>query len=189
MLFCLSLYLQFQCLGRRSHRGGSASRTKGSATMSLGRRHSKQFNSIGPGEFTLGVRTQRATTGKRVEVSIVGEHNSPSPWTPIPRDQFKLHELTRDICQDNTLPSPVRDYPRLDDDSHAEEEPSELPSPMRDRPRPDDDSHAKEEPSELHSPVRDCPWPDDDSHVEEEPSEQTPISTHPHNNKSCLGWY
>jgi hypothetical protein len=74
----------------------------------------------------------------------------------VPWDQFKLHELTRDICRDGTLPSPVRDCPRPDDDSHAKEEPSELPSPMRDCPRPDDDSQAKEE-----------------------PSEQTPISTQP----------
>ena len=91
-----------------------------------------------------------------MEISEVDEHNSPSPRTPEPRDQFKVHELTGDICRDITLPSHVRDYPR-----------------------PDDDSHAKEEPSELPSPVRECPWPDDDSHAEEEPSKQTPISTHP----------
>jgi hypothetical protein len=91
-----------------------------------------------------------------VEVLAVGQHNSPSPWTPVCRDQFKLHELTGDIYRDGTLPSPVRDCPR-----------------------PDDDSHAEEEPSELAGPVRDYPWPDDDSHAEEEPSEQTPVSTHP----------
>jgi hypothetical protein len=163
---CLRLYLQFQCMGRRSHRGGSASRTKGSVAMSPGRRHSKRLNSTRPGEFALGVHTRRAIAGKRVEVSAVGEHNSPSPWTPVPRDQFKLYELTGDICQDGTLPSPMRDCPWPDDDSHAEEDPSELPSPMRDCPRPDDDSHAKEE-----------------------PSEQTPISTQPQNNESCLRWY
>ena len=50
---------------------------------------------------------------------------------------------------------------------------------MREFPWLDDDSHAEEEPSELPSPVRDFPRPDDDSHAEEEPSEQTPISTHP----------
>ena len=128
------------------------------------------------------------------------------------RDQFKLHELTGDICRDVILPSPVRDCPWLDDDSHAEEEPFELPSPMRDYPRPDDDSHVKEEPSELPSPMRDCPrpdddshveeepfelpsptihcpWPDNDSHTKEEPSEQTPVSTHLQNNESCLSWY
>ena len=113
-------------------------------------------------EFVLGGQP----LAKGLEVLAVGEHNSPSPRTPICRDQFKLHELTGDICQDGSLPSPVREYPRLDDDSHAEEEPSELPSP-----------------------VRDCPWPDDDSHSEEEPSEQTPIFTHPQNNESCLCWY
>ena len=99
--------------------------------------------------------------------------------TPIPRDQFKLHQLTGDICRDGTLPSPVRDCPHLDDDSHAEEEPSELPSPVRDYLQRDDDSLAEEEPSELPSSMRDCPWPDDDSHAKEEFSEQTPISTHP----------
>ena len=71
----------------------------------------------------------------------------------------------------------MRDCPWPDDDSHAEEEPSELPSPVRDCPWPDDDSHVKVEPSELPSPMRDCPWPDDDSHAKEEPCEQTPISS------------
>ena len=79
--------------------------------MSLGQRHSKRVNSTRPREFAHGVRTQRAAAGKRVKVSAVGEHNSPSPQTHVPRDQFKLHELTRDICQDVTLPSPVRDCP------------------------------------------------------------------------------
>ena len=139
----LSLYLQFQCSGQRSHRGGCASRTKGGAAKSPRRRHSKRVNSTLLGEFAHGVCTQRAAARKRVEVSTVGEHNSPSPWTPVRKDQFKLHELTRGICQDSTLPSPVGD----------------------------------------------CPWPDDDSHAEEEPSEQTPISTHPQNNESCIGWY
>ena len=60
-----------------------------------------------------------------MKVSVVGEHNSPSPRTPEPRDQFKFHELTRDICWDSTLPSPVRDCPWPDDDSHAKEEPCE----------------------------------------------------------------
>ena len=96
--------------------------------MSPRRRHSKWLNSTRSGEFAHGVRTRRAATGKRVEVSAVGEHNSPSSRTPIPRDQFKLHELTRDIYQDGTLPSPVRDCQWPNDDSHAEEEPSELPS-------------------------------------------------------------
>ena len=31
-----------------------------------------------------------------MEVSAVGEHNPSPPRTPIPRDQFKLHELTGD---------------------------------------------------------------------------------------------
>jgi hypothetical protein len=114
-----------------------------------------------------------------VEVSVVGEHNSPSPQTLVRRDQFKLHELAGDICRDSTLPSPVRDCPWLDDNSHAKGEPSELPSPRRDCPWLDDESHAEEKPSELPSPMRDCPWPDDDSHAKEEPSEQTPVSTHP----------
>jgi hypothetical protein len=38
---CSSLYLQFQSPDRISHRGGSASRTKGSAAMSPGQRQSK----------------------------------------------------------------------------------------------------------------------------------------------------
>jgi hypothetical protein len=124
-----------------------------------------------------------------VQVLAVGEHNSPSPWTSVPRDQFKLHELTGDICQDGSLPNPMRECSWPDDDSHAKEEPSELPSPVRDCPWPDDDIHAEEEPSELPSPVRDYPRPDDDIHVEEELSEQTPVSTHSQNNKNCLGWY
>ena len=138
----LSLYLQFQCTGRRSHRGGFVSRTKGSVAMSPRRRHSKWLNSTRLGEFAHGVRTRRAIAGKRVEVSAVGEYNCPSPRTPIPRDQFKLHELTGDICRDGALP-----------------------------------------------PSRECPQPDDDSHDKEEPSKQTPFSTHPQNNESCLGWY
>ena len=114
-----------------------------------------------------------------MKVLAVGEHNSSSPQTPVPRDQFKLHELTRDISRDDSLPSPVRECPQPNDDSHVKEEPSELPSPMRDCPRPDDDSHAEEEPSELPSPVRDCPWPDD-SHTEEEPSElPSPVRDYP----------
>ena len=107
----LSLYLQFQCTGQRSHRGGSASRTKGSATMSPGWRNSKWLNSTWLGEFAHGVRTRRAAASKRVDVSAVGEHSSPSPRTLVRRDQFKLHELTRDICWDGTLPIPVRDCP------------------------------------------------------------------------------
>jgi hypothetical protein len=122
---CLSLYLQFQCLGRRSHREGSASRTKGSTAMSLRQRYSKRVNSAWLGEFAHVVCTQRAATSRRVEVSIVGEHNSPSLETPEPRDQFKVYELTRDICRDITLPSPMRDCPWPDDDSHAKEEPYE----------------------------------------------------------------
>ena len=157
-------------------------------------------------EFVLGGQP----LAKGLEVLAVGEHNSPSPRTPVPRDQFKLHELIGDICRDgflpsplrecprpnddshaeeepSKLPSPMRDYPRPDDDSHAEEEPSKLPSPVRDYPQPDDDSHTEVEPSELPSPVRDCPWLDDDSHAEEKPSEQTPVSTDSQNNESCLG--
>ena len=134
--------------------------------MSPGRRHSKKVNSTRSREFAHGVCTWRAAADKRVEVSAVGEHNSLSRWIPIPRDQFKLHELTGDICRDDNLPSPVKDCPQPHDDSHAEEEPSELPSP-----------------------VRDWSQPDDDSHVEEEPSEQTFVSSHPQSNESCEDWY
>ena len=75
---CLNLYLQFQCLGQRSHRGGSASRTKGSAAMSPGRRLSKRVRSTPPEEVAHGFCTRRSSTGKRVEVAAVGEHNSTS---------------------------------------------------------------------------------------------------------------
>jgi hypothetical protein len=150
--------------GRRSHRGGSTSRTKGSVAMSPRRRHSKQLNSTWPAESALGVGTQRH--GKRVDLS---------PRTPVLKDQFKLHELTRDICLDSTLPSPMINSPWPDDDSHYKEEPSLLPIPMRGCSRPDDDSHTEEEPSELHRTV--SPWPDDHSHAGEEPSKKTPIST------------
>ena len=59
-----------------------------------------------------------------VEVSAVGEHNSPSRSTPRPRDQFQVRELTGDIGRDDTLPSPERDSSRPDDDSPTEEESS-----------------------------------------------------------------
>ena len=111
------------------------------------------MNSTRLGEFAHRVRTRRADAGKRVEVSAVGEHNSPSPWTPVPRDQFKHHELTRDICRDGSLPSPMRECPWPDDDSHAEEDPFELPSPVRDYPRSEDKAMPKRSPlSKLPSP-------------------------------------
>ena len=119
---CLSLYLQF--LGQRRHRGGSASRTKGSTAMSLERRPSKQVRSTPPEEDAHGFCTRRSSAGKRVEVAAVGEHNSPSRPILGPKDQFQVHQLTRDIGRDGTLPSPGRDSSRLDDDSPAEEEPS-----------------------------------------------------------------
>jgi hypothetical protein len=75
--------------------------------------------------LTHGFCTQKAAASKRIEVSAQDEHNSPSPPTPVPRDQFQIHELTGEICQDGALPSPVRDWSWLDDDSHAKEEPSE----------------------------------------------------------------
>ena len=74
-------------------------------------------------KFSHGVHTWKAAAGKSVEVSVVGEHNSLSPWTLVPKDQFELNVLTGDICRDGSLPSPVRECPRPDDDSHAEEEP------------------------------------------------------------------
>ena len=42
---CLNLFLQFQCLVRRSHRGDSASRTKGSADINPRGRQSKRVKS------------------------------------------------------------------------------------------------------------------------------------------------
>ena len=140
---CLSLYLQFQCLGRKNHREGSASRTKGSAAMSPGWRLSKRVRSTPLEAATHGFYTRRSSAGKRVEVAVVGEHNSPSRPTPGPRDQFQVHQLTGDICWDGTQPSPERDSSR----------------------------------------------PDDDNPTEEESSQQTPVSLHPQNDESCLGWY
>jgi hypothetical protein len=75
---CLSLYLQFQCLDRRSHRGDSANKTKGNTAMSLERRLSKRVRSTPPKEDAHGFYTRRSSAGKRVEVAAVGEHNSPS---------------------------------------------------------------------------------------------------------------
>jgi hypothetical protein len=99
----LSLYLQFQCLDRRSHRGGSTSRTKGSATMSPRRRLSKRVRSTPPKEAAHGFCTRRSSTGKRVEVAAVGEHNSPSrptlgPYLALretPHGQIMIALLTR----------------------------------------------------------------------------------------------
>jgi hypothetical protein len=122
---CLSLYLQFQCLGGRIHRGGSANRTKGSTAMSPGWRPSKRLRSTPLEQATHEVCSWRSTTGKRVEVAAVGEHNSPSRPTPRPRDQFQVHELTGDIGHDGTLPNLERDSSWTDDYSPTEEEPSQ----------------------------------------------------------------
>ena len=92
--------------------------------MSPGRRLSKRVRSTPPEESTHGFCTRRSSVGKRVEVGVVGEHNSPSKLTPQPRDQFQVHQLTGDIGWDDTLPSPKRDSSWPDDDSPAEEEPS-----------------------------------------------------------------
>ena len=121
----LSLYLQFQCLGQRSHRGGSASRTKDNAIMNLGRRLSKRVRSTPLEAAAHGFYTRRSSAGKRVEVAVVGEHNSPSRPKPEPRDQFQVHQLTRDIGRNGILPSPERDSSWPDDDNPAEEEPSQ----------------------------------------------------------------
>ena len=113
---CLRLFLKYQHLGRESHRGGSASRTKGSADMSPGGRQSKRVKSTRPGELTHGVRT-RSTANKMLDVSAESEHNSPPLATTIHRTEFHFHELTGDVGLDGTLHSPVRDWSRLDDDS------------------------------------------------------------------------
>ena len=123
--YCLSLYLQFQCLDRRSHRGVSASRTKGSTAMSTGWRLSKWVRSTPLEETAHEFCIRRSSVGKTVEVAAVGEHNSPSRLTPGPIDQFHVHQLTGDIGRDGTLPSPKRDSSWLDDDSPTEEEPSQ----------------------------------------------------------------
>ena len=77
--------------------------------MSPGRRLSKRVRSTPPEEAAHGFCTRRSSAGKRVEVAAVGEHNSPSRPTPEPRDQFQVHQLTGDIGQEGTLPSPERD--------------------------------------------------------------------------------
>ena len=51
---CLNLFLQFQRPVRRSRRGGSTSRTKGSADISPRGRQSKRVKSTRPGELTHG---------------------------------------------------------------------------------------------------------------------------------------
>ena len=123
--YCLSLYLQFQCLGQKSHRRGSTSRTKSSAAMSPGWRLSKRVRSTPIEEATHGFCTRRSSASKRVEVAAVGEHNSLSRQTLGPRDQFQFHQLTGYIGRDGTLPNPKRDSSWPDDDSPAEEEPSQ----------------------------------------------------------------
>ena len=104
--------------------------------MSPGRRLSKRVRSTPPEEAAHGFCTRRSSAGKRVEVATVGEHNSPSRPILGPRDQFQVHQLTRDIGWDGTLPSPERDSSRPEDDSPAEEEPSQQtpssPNPQND---------------------------------------------------------
>ena len=93
--------------------------------MSPGRRLSKRVRSTPLEEAAHGFCTRRSSAGKRVEVAVVGEHNSPSQPTPGPRDQFQVHQLTRDIGRDGILPSPKRDSSRPDDYSPTKEEPSQ----------------------------------------------------------------
>ena len=73
--------------------------------MSPRQRLSKRVRSTPPEEAAHGFCTRRSSTSKRVEVAAVGEHNSPSRPIPGPRDQFQVHQLTRDIGRDGTLPS------------------------------------------------------------------------------------
>jgi hypothetical protein len=61
---CLSLFLQFQHLDRRSHRGGSTSRTKGSPDMSPRGRQSKRVKSIRQGELTHGSKKNKQNCAK-----------------------------------------------------------------------------------------------------------------------------
>jgi hypothetical protein len=61
---CLSLFLQFQRLGRRSRRGGSTSRTKGSADISPRGRQSKRVKSTQPGELTHGFEKNKQNREK-----------------------------------------------------------------------------------------------------------------------------
>ena len=83
------------------------------------------MRSTPPEEAAHGFCTQRSSASKRVEVAAVGEHNSPSRPTPGPRDRFQVHQLTRDIGQDGTLPSPEIDSTWPNDDSPTKEEPSQ----------------------------------------------------------------
>ena len=93
--------------------------------MSPRQRLSKRVRSTPLEEAAHGFCTRRSSAGKRVEVAVVGEHNSPSRPTLVPRDQFQVHQLTGDIGRDGTLPIPKRDSSWPDDDSPAEEEPSQ----------------------------------------------------------------
>jgi hypothetical protein len=88
--------------------------------MNPRRRPSKRVRSTPPEQAAHGVCTRRFAAGKRVEVAVVGEHNSPSRPTSRPRDHFQVHELTRDIGWDGTLPILERDSSRLDDYSPSE---------------------------------------------------------------------
>ena len=83
------------------------------------------MRSTPPEEAAHGFCTQRSSAGKRVEVAAVGEHNSPSRPTLGSRDQFQVHQLTRDIGWDGILPSPERDSSWPEYDSPTEEEPSQ----------------------------------------------------------------
>jgi hypothetical protein len=71
-----------------------------------------------------GVCTRRSAASKRVEVAVVGEHNSPSRLTSRPRDHFQVHELAGDTGRDGTLPILERDSSWPDDYSPGEDAPS-----------------------------------------------------------------
>jgi hypothetical protein len=73
---CLSLFHQFQYLGLRSYRGGSASRTKGTTDMSTARKPGKRVHATRqlsePGVLTRSGKNKH----RRQDGPAGGEHNS-----------------------------------------------------------------------------------------------------------------
>ena len=61
---CLNLFLEFQCPVRRSRKGGSASRTKGSADINSRGRQSKRVKSTRHGELTHGSKKNKQNHAK-----------------------------------------------------------------------------------------------------------------------------
>ena len=72
---CLRLSLQYQHLGQGSHRGGSPSRTKGSADISPRGRQSKRVKSTRPRELTHGSEKNKQNHAKVKCPQATGSHS------------------------------------------------------------------------------------------------------------------